>query len=568
MKTYTISTVALLLPALGYAVFPTPPPADAGIIEKEIERQYEARPIPPEREIPLFETDIPKEQLQIEGDVQVYISHVEIRGSTLYSDKQLQKIVGPYVRRKLSMPQIQELCAKLQMKYVHDGYFLARVFPPVQTIDKGVLVLEILEGNLGELIVIGNKHYSEEFIKSYLLRFQGRPIHYDQFLRAVFLLNENLDLTVGAVLQKGQKLGTADVILRVSDKLPLDVYVDYNNYGSGLTSLHRSGLRVDYGNCLVSGAQLTFAEVIGFPPKDLNFTDVIYTVPLNRTGTELSLSYIYAPFHVNRFKELKLKGYSSIANIEFSQALHRTRRLSTDISINFSYDQIKNYAQGEISSFDKLRILQLRFDYDYTDTLRGRNIGDAYISWGIPNFLGGLHAVDSECSRGGAGGRFLIFNLDYQRIQQLGWHSYLLLNASGQVTPYKLPIPEQMYIGGQGTVRGYPLAAALGDDGYYFNIELRTPVPVPGIMNKQVPIVKKKWAEFLQLGFFFDQGQVYLNGGGENQSHHISLMGAGLGFRVYGPFNFNFTYDLGFGLSKEKRTSTTVSYFKLSWQIL
>lgn len=568
MKKYTFPAIALILPCLGHAVFPVPPPADAGIIEKEIEREYEAKKIPPEREVPLLEMEIPKEQLQIEGNVQVYISKVEVRGSTVFSDRQLQKIIAPYLHRQLSMKEIQELCIKLQEKYVKEGYFLARVFPPVQTIDQGILAIEILEGNLGEISVVGNKHYSQEFIKSYLLRFQGRPINYDDFLRAIYLLNENIDLTVGAVFQKGIRVGTADVILRVEDKLPLDIYIDYNNYGSGLTSLERSGLRIDYGNCLVSGAKLTFAEVIGFPPKDLNFTDVIYTVPLNRIGTALSLSYIYAPFHVNRFNDLDLKGYSSIANIEVSQALQRTRRLSTDISFNFSYDQIKNYALGEISSFDQLRILQGRLDIDYTDEYRGRNIGDFYISWGIPNFLGGLHAVDSDCSRKGAGGRFVIFNLDYQRIQQLMWGCFLLLNASGQITPYKLPIPEQMYIGGQSTVRGYHLAAALGDDGYYFNIELRTPVPAPGIMDKQLPIVKKKWKEFLQLAFFFDQGQVYLNGGGENQAHHISLTGAGLGARIYGPFNFNFTYDLGFALGREKRTSNTVSYFKLSWQIL
>lgn len=568
MKKYTLPAIALLLPSLGHAVFPVPPPADAGIIEKEIETEYEAKKIPPKRDVPILEMEVPQEQLQIEGDVKVYISKVELRGSTVYSDKALQKLITPYLHRQLSMKEIQDLCQKLQQKYVHDGYFLTRVFPPVQEISSGILAIEVLEGNLGEIVVVGNKHYSSEFIKSYLLRFQGQPINYDEFLRAIFLMNENIDLTVGAVFQKGQKLGTADVILRVEDKLPLDIYVDYTNYGSSLTSLNRSGLRIDLGNCLVSGAQLTVAEVIGFPPKDLNFTDVIYTVPLNRRGTALSLSYIYAPFHVNRFKDLHLKGFSSIADIEVSQAWHRTRRLSTDVSFNFAYDQIKNYALGKKTSFDKLRILQGRIDIDYTDDWYGRNIADFYVSWGIPSFLGGLKAVDSECSRKGAGGRFVYFNFDYQRIQQLPWWCYLLLNGSAQVSAYKLPIPEQMYIGGQGTVRGYHLAAALGDDGYYFNVELRTPVPAPGIMNKQIPVVKKKWREFIQLAFFFDQGQVYLNGGGENQAQHISLTGTGVGVRVYGPFNFNFSYDLGIALGKDKRSSNTVSYYKVSWQIL
>lgn len=568
MNKLTVASLAFLFPSLVHAVFPVPPPADAGIIQKEIEREYEAKKIPPEREVPMLDIEVPKEQLQIEGDVKVYISKVELAGATIYSEKKLQRLLAPYLQKQLSMQQIQEICQVIQARYVHDGYFLARVYPPVQQIGNGTLKLEILEGNLGEVMVAGNHHYSQEFIKSYFLRFEGRPINYDDFLRAVFLLNENLEMRAGAVFQKGVRVGTADVIIRVDDKLPLNIYLDYNNYGSSITTNQRSGLRIDYGNCLVSGAQLTVAEVIGFPADHLNFTDLIYTVPLNRKGTAMTLSYIYAPFKVGRLKEDDLKGFSSIATLELSQALHRTRRLSTDISINFSYDTIKNYANHTVASDDKLRILQGRIDIDYMDRWKGRNVGDFYISWGIPSFLGGLHAVDDQCSRHGAGGRFVVFNLDYQRIQQLPWHCFLLLNGSAQGTPYKLPIPEQIYIGGQGTVRGYPLATALGDDGYFFNIELRTPLPIPGLTNAKIPVVKKLWREFLQLAFFFDQGQVYLNGGGENQSHHISLTGAGLGFRVYGPFNFNFSYDLGFALGQGNRSSDTVSYFKLSWQML
>lgn len=554
----------LLWPHLAYSVFVGPPSTSAGIVEREIQKEYETEEITPERKVPLLEIDIPEEQLELGEGQKVSISKIAIRGNEVFSCKSLEKMIAAYEHRDLSMKDIKELCLQLQEKYIQCGYFLARVYPPTQEIKDGNLVLEVIEGKLGTISIQGQKHYKEKFIRKFFAKFEGKAINYDELLRALFLVNENEDLQVGAVFKKGSEQGTADLILQVSDKRPCHLYVDENNYGAKNTTIWRTGAKFTYGNLFTDGDTIAVTEVVGNPASRLNFTNASYQIPLNTLGTEMKLNYVYSSFHVPQFASLHLRGRTQIGTVEFSQALARTRRWSSDVYTSFDYKQIHNYQMNQTSSYDKLRVFTFGFTLDYTDSFKGRNVGDIYYTCGVPHFLGGLKTKDPLCSRQGAGGNFSILNVDYTRIQTLPQNCFLMFHVAGQTTPYKLPISQQFYIGGVDSVRGFPIASALGDMGYNANLELRAALPYIG--ERKLPGSEKKWKDFLQIVGFVDQGGVLLNGGGENQQHHISMTGAGAGLRVFTPFRLNLSFDVGFPLTEEKKQSSPVYYFKASLQ--
>jgi hemolysin activation/secretion protein len=313
---------------------------------------------------------------------------------------------------------------------------------------------------------------------------------------------------------------------------------------------------------------LTVVDVVGYPLKRLEFADAIYSIPLNAKGTTLTLSYLYSHFRVARFHELRLKGDSNIASIKLTQALKRTKSLSTNAYVNFDYKQIRNLTLNEVTSFDKLRVLELGMTFDYIDPIKGRNVIDVYEDIGLPRFLGGLKAIDDRASRQGSGGMFFITSLDYERIQPLPKDIFLITNLFGQYCPNKLPLAQQFYIGGFDTVRGFKAAVALGDSGYFVNLELR--FPPFGIADKKVPEMKKTWKEFIQFIGFIDHGDVFLKNGprSEGLKSHTSLTGAGAGVRIYGPYRFNFSLDVGFPLTETDRPSDSVIYLKVSWNPL
>jgi hemolysin activation/secretion protein len=555
-KSFYLLFVSLIPASL--MAFPPPVPS-AGVVERELEKEYEAKPLTPEKEVPAIQIDIPRERLEFSDGKKVMVSQIEVRGNESVSTKKILSWTKGYLDKELSIKDIYELCEVIDQHYAKEGYFLARAYPPPQGIENGTLVIEILEGKLGNLTIVGNKHYSESFIRGYFSSLQGKPLQYNQFFRALSLLNENSDLSAGAVFEKGKEFGYADLIVRVDDKRPLHLYLNGNNYGRNLTTNARVGGRLDWGNAITQGDTFSVAEVVGFPFDALYFTDASYSVPLNRNGTSLEANYLYSQFKIEELKSLHLKGLSQIATLKVNQALTRTRSLSVDVFSYFDYKQIKNFVLGRSTSYDKLRILTVGSLIDYFGPWKGRDYLVMRFSGGIPNFLGGLKAVDHRSSRKGGGGRFFIFNADYDHIQPLPKDCFFYFHGSGQLSPNKLTLPEQIYIGGSDTVRGFPLAVALGDNGYYVNLEFRVPPPL--LANKKFFNVNKKWKDIIQFDAFLDNGGVFLQ-----SERNTFLWGTGLGVRINGPYSLSLSIDVGFPLNHRSLTNGAFYYLKVTGQ--
>ena len=564
----TLTCLSILLPLGLNAELTLPPSSNAGIIDKEILRDYDVETLSPTKQIPMLEVDIPEKTLQIPDGISAQVDKVQFIGVTAFSDAKLQAVVKPFLGRSLNGRDLKDLCRAVQKYYAENGYILAQVFPPMQEMDsEHVLKVEVIEGFLGDVTIEGNRYYSDKFIRKFFASQVGKAVNYNDILRSLLLLNENMDLSVGSVFKKGKNRGEADLVIIAKDKLPLHFYSDYNNYGSRITTNDRIGGTVEGGNLITSGDKLSFLEVVGFPPSDLNFSNVVYSIPLNGNGAKLNLSYLFSHFQVGTLRPLDLAGQSNIGGLRVNQALKRTRVYSSDISFGFDFKQFKNERLGYTYSYDKLRVLVLNGAIDFIDSFKGRTITNMTLSAGIPNFLGGLHAIDERCSRPGAGGRFFIGNVDLRRLQKLPWDCLLIFSASGQGTWNKLPISQQIYIGGADTVRGYPLASALGDNGYFGTLEFRAPIPY--LADKKLFFSKtRKWKDFFQFVAFTDTGGVFLNGhvSGEGAPSYLTAMGVGL--RVYGLWRFDISFDSGFPLTKDYKSSDSIQYVKVGLKIL
>lgn len=552
-----LSFIVLTVPALLFAL--PPPVPSAGVVEREIQQEYESKPLEREKEIPTVEVDIPEETLSLPSDTTVLIQDIELEGNQALSTAEIKQAIQGCLNKQQSIEEIYCLCKKIDQLYAAKGYFLARSYPPPQDIHNGVLVIRIMEGRIGTIRVEGNKHYKDRFIRRYFKPFCSRPLRYDQFLKKLLLLNENSDLSAGALFEKGKEVGTADLIIRVSDRQPIHLYLNENNYGRDLTTNSQLGGRLDWGNCLFQGDTLSAAEVVGFPLNALYFTDVFYRVPLNTNGTSVELAYLFTQFHIEELLSLRLRGKSMIGTLKAKQAMIRTKTLALDLFGYFDYKQIQNFVLGQRTSYDRLRVVTVGTLVDHYNSSRGRDYLNVRVAAGIPDFLGGLPAVSNQSSRIGGGGRFAQVNVDYDRIQQLYKEFILSLHVSGQWSPYKLTLPQQIYIGGSNTVRGYPLSVALGDSGYYANLEARFPLPI--LLDTSFFGTKRTFREALQIIAFLDTGGTFFNGGTRTY-----ITGTGLGLRVLGPFSFSLSFDIGFPLTRPDLSSGTFNYLKITAQ--
>lgn len=555
---------ALLVPGHGYAASIRAPSGSAGVVERQIEQEYNVQEISPSKEVPFIEIEEPAEQLQLPDILRVSIEKIDFEGNTVFTSETLKNLTKDCLKESCSMQDIYDICARVRAYYVEKGYLLTRVYPPAQQIQEGRLQIAIIEGKVGAVSVTGAKFYQADFIKAYFSHVVGKPFQYDRLIKVMLLLNENEGMRAGAILDRGKEAGTCDLVIRVQDEKPSHLYLNGNNYGSHLNTVTRTGGRFDWGNLIIDGDMLSVTGVLGSPIKHLRFADARYSFLISKPyGIRLALSYLYSDFVDPMIPSFHLKGRSQIGSMEIDVPYLRTRRFNGDVYFALDVKQIENFALHQTVSLDKLRIMRAGTKFDYIDGVWGRNYFDIAYLQGIPRILDGSGVVSSKPSRVGAGGRFSILNIDYKRLQQMPLEMFLFVHVNGQLSPCKLPLAQQIYIGGIDTVRGFPSAAGLGDYGYFLNFEWR--IPPFGLANREVPSLKRLWKDFMQIIGFVDHGLTYLHGFPNTETHRVQMTSAGAGLRLKGPYHFSLNFDVGFPLTEQKRSSHAITYLKITW---
>jgi hemolysin activation/secretion protein len=120
----------------------------AGVVERQLEKEYEQDPLETRKEIPTMQMEMPKERLQLPKATRVFIKRLEIRGNNSIQTKEICSWVTCELNRELSIDEIYNICHLIDEGYANKGYFLARAYPPPQKIIEGILIIEILEGNV------------------------------------------------------------------------------------------------------------------------------------------------------------------------------------------------------------------------------------------------------------------------------------------------------------------------------------------------------------------------------------------------------------------------------------
>lgn len=568
IKSIGLSLVYLSIQTLHAEVEIGSPSTSAGIIERQIQREFNLNTLSPEKELPVLEVDVPQEVLEIPAGISAYVKKINIQKHFPLFDEEISKIVAPFEDRELSGSDLMDLCEQIEKLYLTQGYILAWVYPPVQTLVDHVLTISILEGVLFHIEVEGNVSYKTRYILKFFDHLQGQPVRYDDLMKALLLVNENTDLSVEGILRKGREVGGVDLVLRVQDKRPATISAGYNNWGSSVTTFNQLSSYMNFGNLATSGDHLMLMSSVGAPAVFYYFNP-IYSLPLNGSGARMDLSYLFSHSNTqgdSELEDLNLASWTQTASLTYRQPLTRSRNLSTDLFVSFAYQQFKNLQDGATTSYDKLPLLSVGGAIDYVDSVRGRNVVNATFNTGIPKILGGSKAVDPLSSREDAGARYFILNMNFQRVQPLLTDCMLLFTGTAQGTFNKIPTSIQYILGGMGTVRGYTSAIAVGDVGYCANVEFY--IPPPFFKNKVFKPMKKTWGEVMQLLAFVDHGGIYTVDAVESELSPAYLTSVGAGLRFYGPRNLNISFDAGFPVMHQYKEFSSILYVRLNMDFL
>jgi hemolysin activation/secretion protein len=512
-----------MLPSLLQAQ--VPPAGESGVSQKALEQsrpEYRAL----EEELPSLSIDDSRTVVDPGAGPKFIVKQFKVTGNTLIDDDILAPVLDTGDGMEVTLGILHLIAQEITSLYAMNGYVLTRAYVPEQEIENGVVTIQVVEGKLGKIEVNGNEKFTREEIQARLQPLQGDPALKESTLEKYLLgLNAIPGLKVKAVLKPGEVFGTSDLTLQTEESRTYRIAFDADNFGSRFTGVQRYGLTGEAGSLLRLGDRFSVRGVKS--NEDQNFINPSYSIPIGPYGTTATLSYVFTEFNLGgQLAVLNAGGRANIFTADVSHTFHQTRSSEFHLSLGGEIRNFENGLAGTPSSDDKLRDAYLAAGGFFKDPLRARTFYNLRLQQGFSE----SDISDPLNSRFQGRGDALVSSFDVTRYQStfLG-KTYLMVLAKGQVVSKRVLSPDQFAIGGFGSVRGYPLAEAAGDNGFVVSAELVIPFPFKvTVLNSPR---KVQLDQVLSFFAFIDHGKVFIKDPQPGEKDK-ELNGLGLGMRL------------------------------------
>src|SRR5688572_19707212 len=107
--------------------------------------------------------DVPA-PVELKFDVERYI----VDGNTILSADELNRLTSPFAGKGRDFGDVQRALEALENAYRDKGYSTVTVFLPEQDLDKGQVVLRVIEAKIRRVEISGNKFFDEANIRASL----------------------------------------------------------------------------------------------------------------------------------------------------------------------------------------------------------------------------------------------------------------------------------------------------------------------------------------------------------------------------------------------------------------
>ena len=486
---------------------PLEPPAAEPPVAPLVPRQI-LPPLPP-----------PQGQERLPG-LRVFVRRIVVTGSTVFTESELARLTQGYVNRAVTSEELEALRIALTQLYVTNGYVNSGAILPDQTVRDGVIRFEIIEGQLTEVTLSNLQWFRPRYLHQRLTLDVDAPLQIATLQERLQQLQQDDRIArLEAELQPGIRLGESALHVRVEERLPYTIILDFNNFQSPtvgaergqLTAIHRNV--TGYGDVL----HLTTGVSAGVGPQ----IDASYTVPLSPRDTIVQARYRLNESVVieEPFDALDFQSRSEIVTLTLRQPLYRTLSREFALALSGEYLHSRTTLLGMpfntpgtedgASTITALRLAAEWLDQTPTRVLALRS----RFSFGVDLF--GVTINDGEVPSGS----FFAWLGQFQIAQRFqDQRLEFLLRVDAQLTTEPLFPLEQLAIGGRFSVRGYRENQLVRDNALLASLEARVLV-----------LRRRRWAESIQLVPFVDFGW------GENHqmptSSITTLASIGLGLR-------------------------------------
>lgn len=525
--------------------------------------------------------------------VRFAVTEYVIEGNTILEQAKIDGLLESYKGSERQMKDVEQARAELEKLYHTGGYPTVLVNLPEQTIEKGVVRLQVVEGHLLSITVTGNEHYSWSNIRGKMPSLTPGALLYEPtFVKELAAVNGNPDLNVAPVLKPGSVPGTIDLELKVKDRLPVHGRLEADNKGSITTPRERLTAEIQHTNVFGGDEILTVNTVQ--TPTDLGAVQnygmsFVYPViwPSHLLAVYASKSkstsvLAGAAISVGGGSDVAIAGNATVAGLRYMFPILQGGDSTHQLSLGIDYKRLEKTTAifpdgGTVTVLTPLQYTPLSVGYtgffpDKWGLSKASFTTKGYVAGMIPggareDFAGDPNdPFGKPPNRAGSTGTFAVLQGGLDRSQPLPGDFILNVHTDGQWATQPLIPAEQYFSGGMDTVRGYLTNEAIGDHAIRGRAELTTPevltVPVDRIWQRRR---SSDYTLKVRVAAFYDAAQLWVAEPGPGQISQFRLEGVGGGIRIKFPKDLGqLMLDSGWALRDTLRTKRGSNFVHFS----
>lgn len=417
-----------------------------------------------------------------------------IEGNTVLGKETLTSAVKKFVGQGKTAQDVELARDALEQVYHGSGYPTVLINIPEQTVDDGIVKLQVIESRIDRVHVTGNKYFTMEYIKEQLSGIQpGKILFLPAVREELSDINQNPDLKVSPVLIPGRELGTINVELKVEDKLPLHGYLELNNRSTHPTTETRLNGMISYSNlwqkrhAVMSQFQLSPQDM-----DEVNVFSLAYGMPAPWNKEHLLLSYyIKSDSDQGTGDGFRVIGKGQILGFRYMMPLPSMMKYEHSMIMGFDWMDLEEDSLGISTPIEYVPLMA-----NYSSTLSGKDSTTEF-SAEIKLLLRDMFESDMDefqAKRAGSTGNFIYLVAGVEHRHKLPKDCSLFAKLDGQVADQPLVNSEQYSAGGVNSVRGYKESEILADNGFHGTLELYGPSLV-----KKYPVIPYLFYDFAWL---------------------------------------------------------------------
>lgn len=461
MKRVVGSLVALIVAGGGWAQVPLDR-ADPGIATRD-----QPRPAPPVASTaPAIGATGPLVGALAAPDMPV-ARLIRVEGAPDLAPALFTGPLASFAGHRLSPVDLQDLLATVSGVARARGYLFARSSLPPQTLADGVLRVQLDEGRLDEIRLVGTQVAGVRRLLAPLL---GSAPTRAEVERRLALAGELPGVVLGQAEYRSEN-GRGVLLVPVRrDRWTASALVDNRGFRElgpvrAQASISANGIVGDR-DALTLSALDTIAH-----PDELVVLNGRYAIHPDATGTEVALTGSWA--HTRPGAELArydITGVSAIEGVSVSHPLLRRTTTSLWVAAEADHLAIDQHVGNQLVRRDRLATLNLALRG--TTLVRGGRLnGGIGVTRGF-EVLGATAADDPRASRPDADGRFTVVGAWANWSLPLASRLSTQLAISGQLATRPLLAVEQVQVGGPSFGRAFDFAERSGDRGLLGSAEL------------------------------------------------------------------------------------------------